>query len=279
MTARTLTLAHSSDADDAFMFYALAQQRIEAGELRFEHVLADIETLNQAALRATYDVTAISFHAYAYLHRHYALLRCGSSFGEGYGPVVVAREPISPQELTRKRVAVPGLLTSAYLLLKLYAPEAEVVALPFDRILDAVAGGEADAGLIIHEGQLTYGQAELVRVVDLGAWWKDETGLPVPLGGLAVRRGLDAALRPRIAAAVEASVRYAIDHREEALAYAVPFGRGVSRQVGDKFVGMYVNELTLDCGERGRQAIELLLERAFEKRLVPEHVAVDLQPT
>jgi len=242
-------------------------------------VLADIETLNQAALRATYDLTAISFHAYAYLYRHYALLRCGSSFGEGYGPVVVAREAVSPQELPRRRVAVPGLLTSAYLLLKLYAPEVEVVTLPFDRILDAVAGGEVDAGLIIHEGQLTYGQAGLVRVVDLGAWWKEETGLPVPLGGLAVRRGLDTKLVRAMAAAVEASVRYALAHRDEALAYAVPFGRGLSRPLGDKFVGMYVNELTLDCGARGRQAIELLLERAFEKRLVPERAPLDLQPS
>ncbi len=274
-----LTLAHSPDADDAFMFYALAQQRIDAGELRFEHVLADIETLNQAALRAIYDVTAISFHAYAYLYRHYALLRCGSSFGEGYGPVVVAREPVSPQELPRQRVAVPGLLTSAYLLLKLYAPEVEVVTLPFDQILDAVARGEVDAGLIIHEGQLTYGQAGLVRVVDLGAWWKDETDLPVPLGGLAVRRGLTLDVLGRVAATVEASVRYALAHRDEALAYAVPFGRGLSRPLGDKFVGMYVNELTLDCGPRGRRAIELLLERAFEKRLVPERVPVDLQPS
>jgi 1,4-dihydroxy-6-naphthoate synthase len=271
-------LAHSPDADDAFMFYALAQERIDTGGLRFEHQLADIETLNQKALESTYDVTAISFHAYAYLHRQYALLRCGSSFGEGYGPLLVAREAMSPDQLAGKTLAVPGKLTSAYLLLRLFAPEAETLSVRFDQIPTVVARGQVDAGLLIHEGQLTYTRAGLTPVVDLGAWWQQETGLPVPLGGLAVRRELDADLVGQIAAAVEASIRYALDHRADALAHALQFGRGLSRSTGDKFVGMYVNQWTLDCGLRGRRAIQLLLDRAHQAQIIPARVPVDLQP-
>lgn len=275
-----LTLAHSPDADDAFMFYALAQGHIDSGGLRFEHVLDDIETLNQKALRSTYDVTAVSFHAYAYLHRNYALLRCGSSFGEGYGPLVVARAGagVEPGRLGGKRLAVPGRLTSAYLLLKLFAPEAQTVNVPFDQIPAAVAQGRADAGVLIHEGQLTYGEAGLERVVDLGAWWQQETKLPVPLGGLAVRRGLEPELIQRIAQVVEGSVRYALAHRRDALEHALEYGRGMSAELGDRFVGMYVNELTLDCRQRGRQAIQRLLDQAFEGGLVPERVRVELLP-
>lgn len=275
-----VTLAHSPDADDAFMFYALTQGRLDTGELRFAHVLADIETLNQKALQSTYDVTAISFHAYAYLRARYALLRCGSSFGDGYGPLLVARRAagLAPNGLGGKRLAVPGKLTSAYLLLKLFAPQAETVSVRFDQIPAAVAQGRVDAGLLIHEGQLTFAHAGLAPLVDLGAWWQQQTGLPVPLGGLALRRSLAPELVPRIAAAVGASVRYALAHRGEALAYALQFGRGLSRELGDKFVGMYVNQWTLDCGEKGRQAIEELLDRAFAARLIPERVRVELVP-
>ncbi|MFQ5777101.1 MAG: menaquinone biosynthesis family protein [Terriglobia bacterium] len=278
--ATALTLAHSPDPDDAFMFYALAKDRIDTGGLRFQHVLADIETLNQRARQAAYDVTAISFHAYAYLHPHYALLRCGSSFGRGYGPLLVARTGagIQSDRLAGKRVAVPGILTSAYLLLKLFAPAVETLTVPFDRIPEAVARGQADAGLLIHEGQLTYADAGLEKLIDLGAWWSEQTGLPVPLGGNALRRGLAPELVPRITAALKASIRYALEHRQEALAHALQYGRGLSAELGDRFVGMYVNDLTLDCGEEGRRAIQLLLDRAFEARLIPARVPVELLP-
>ncbi len=271
-----LTLAHSPDPDDAFMFYALAQERIDSDNLRFQHVLADIETLNQKALRSTYDVTAISFHAYAYLRDRYRLLRCGASFGDGYGPLLVARAPLAPADLGKKRVAVPGTLTSAYLLLKLFAPEVETTAMQFDRIAAAVAAGEAEAGLLIHEGQLTYVGAGLHKVVDLGEWWKQQTGLPVPLGGNAIRRELEPELVGRIAAVLERSIRYALDHRPEALAHALQYGRGLSTELGDKFVGMYVNRWTLDCGPDGRRSIQLLLDRAHQAQLIPAAVQVEM---
>lgn len=271
-----LTLAHSPDPDDAFMFYALATERIDADGLRFQHVLADIETLNQKALRSTYDVTAISFHAYAYLRDRYRLLRCGASFGDGYGPLLVARAPLAPADLGKKRVAVPGTLTSAYLLLKLFAPEVETTTMQFDRIPAAVAAGEAEAGLLIHEGQLTYAGAGLHKVVDLGEWWKQQTGLPVPLGGNAIRRDLEPELTQRIAAVLERSIRYALDHRPEALAHALQYGRGLSTELGDKFVGMYVNRWTLDCGPDGRRSIQLLLDRAHQAQLIPAAVQVEM---
>ena len=271
-----LTLAHSPDPDDAFMFYALAQERIDADGLRFQHVLADIETLNQKALRSTYDVTAISFHAYAYLRDRYRLLRCGASFGDGYGPLLVARAPLAATDLGKKRVAVPGTLTSAYLLLKLFAPEVETTTMQFDRIPTAVTAGEAEAGLLIHEGQLTYAGAGLHKVVDLGEWWKQQTGLPVPLGGNAIRRDLEPELVGRIAAVLERSIRYALDHRPEALAHALQYGRGLSPELGDKFVGMYVNRWTLDCGPDGRRSIQLLLDRAHQAQLIPEPAKIEI---
>lgn len=271
-----LTLAHSPDPDDAFMFYALATERIDTDSLRFQHVLADIETLNQKALRSTYDVTAISFHAYAYLRDRYRLLRCGASFGDGYGPLLVARAPFAPADLGKKRVAVPGTLTSAYLLLKLFAPEVETTTMQFDRIPAAVAAGEAEAGLLIHEGQLTYAGAGLHKVVDLGEWWKQQTGLPVPLGGNAIRRDLEPELVGRIAAVLERSIRYALDHRPEALAHALQYGRGLSTELGDKFVGMYVNRWTLDCGPDGRRSIQLLLDRAHQAQLIPEPAKIEI---
>ncbi|MFQ5927048.1 MAG: menaquinone biosynthesis family protein [Terriglobia bacterium] len=273
---RTLTLAHSPDADDAFMFYALAKRRIDSGELRFEHVLADIETLNQKALHATYDVTAISFHAYAYLADRYRLLRCGASFGEGYGPLLVAREPVVASEVNRRRVAIPGRLTSAYLLLELFAPGVETLVVPFDRIPEAVQTGTAELGLLIHEGQLTYADAGLQAVADLGAWWSEQTGLPVPLGGNAVRRELGSQLVGRIGELLAASIRYALEHRGEALDYALGFGRGLPRELGEKFVGMYVNPRTLDCGAAGRAAIQELLDRAYHAKLIPQRVQAEL---
>ncbi|HXE75878.1 MAG TPA: MqnA/MqnD/SBP family protein [Candidatus Xenobia bacterium] len=275
-----LTLAHSPDADDAFMFYALAKERVQT-DLRFEHILSDIETLNQKALAATYDVTAVSFHAYAYLHQHYALLRVGSSFGDGYGPLVVARPDagFSATNLKGKRIAIPGKLTSACLLLSLYAPEFEPVVARFDEIPAVVREGKVDAGLLIHEGQLTYAASGLAPLVDLGRWWKDETGLPVPLGGLAVRRALDPKLIERIAAAVEQSIRFALAHRADALGYALQWGRGVTGDLGDKFVGMYVNRWTLDAGPDGQRSIQLLLDLAAARRLIPACVPVELLPS
>jgi 1,4-dihydroxy-6-naphthoate synthase len=274
---RALTLAHSPDADDAFMFYALAHPEktgLDTAGLRFQHVLADIQTLNEKALQSAYDITAISFHAYAYLADRYRLLRCGSSFGDGYGPLLVARMPL--RDPRSHRVAIPGKLTTANLLLQLYAPGVETVALPFDRIPEAVRAGEVEVGLLIHEGQLTYAGAGLHALADLGAWWKEQTGLPVPLGGNAVRRDLPLDLVHRIARVVEASIRYALDHRQEALDYALQFGRGMPRELGDKFVGMYVNQWTLDCGETGREAVQHLLDRAHQARMIPERVQVDL---
>ncbi len=261
------------------MFYALAKERVETG-LRFEHVLSDIETLNQKALTATYDVTAVSFHAYAYLHQHYALLRVGSSFGDGYGPLVVTRpgSGLSAAALKGKKIAVPGKLTSAFLLLSLFAPEFDPVAVRFDEIPTAVIEGKVDAGLLIHEGQLTYAASGLAPLVDLGRWWKDETGLPVPLGGLAVRRTLDPKLIEQISAAVEQSIRFALDHRADALGYALQWGRGVTTALGDKFVGMYVNRWTLDAGPDGQRSIQLLLDRAADRRLIPHRITIALIP-
>jgi len=276
----TLTLAHSPDADDAFMFYALARERIDTEGLRFQHVLEDIETLNQRARESTYDITAVSFHAYAYLHDRYALLRCGSSFGDGCGPIVVARvgARLEASGLARSRVAVPGPLTTAALLLKLFAPKVETVPVRFDEIPAAVAEGKVAAGVLIHEGQLTFAGAGLEKVLDLGAWWAKETSLPVPLGGNAVRRELAPEHVAQIARVLERSIRYALDHRSEALDYALQFGRGMSRELGDKFVGMYVNRWTLEAGPDGRRALQLLLDRAFDARLIPARMPVELVP-
>ena len=275
-----LTLAHSPDADDAFMFYALARERVDTEGLRFEHVLEDIETLNQRARESTYDITAVSFHAYAYLHDRYALLRCGSSFGDGCGPLVVARagSKFAPEKLAEKRVAIPGPLTTAALLLKLFAPKVETVPVRFDEIPSAVAEGKVEAGVLIHEGQLTYAGAGLEKVLDLGAWWAKETGLPVPLGGNAVRCDLAPERVAQIARVLERSIRYALDHRAEALEYAMQFGRGMTRELGDKFVGMYVNRWTLEAGADGRRALQLLLDRAADARLIPARMPVELVP-
>ena len=278
MTTETkhLTLAHSPDPDDAFMFYALAKDCIDAEGLKFEHVLSDIQTLNEKALASTYDVTAISFHAYAYLHDRYALLRCGSSFGDGYGPMIVSREPMDADALKGKTIAIPGKMTSAYLLLRLFAGEVETEVVEFDKIPAHVAEDKADAGLLIHEGQLTYAGEGLHKIVDLGEWWKQEHNLPVPLGGNAVRRDLGPEMISQAHRVLKQSIQYALDHRKDALEYALQFGRGLSTDLGDQFVGMYVNQWTLDCGDDGLRSIQLLLDNAHEKKLIPAPVKVEV---
>jgi 5,8-dihydroxy-2-naphthoate synthase len=275
VAAMELKLAHSPDSDDAFMFYALATKRVRTRKFKFTHVLADIETLNQKALDEVYDITAVSFHAYAYLTDRYVLLPSGASFGDRYGPIVVARGPLRASGLKNKRVAVPGRRTTAYLVLQLYEPETEAVFTPFDRILETVAHGEADAGVVIHEGQLTFAREGLRKIVDLGEWWYQETRLPLPLGGNAIRRSLDPAVRQKVAKLLHESIRYSLDHREEALAYALQFARGLDAATADQFVSMYVNDWTLDYGERGRRAVQTLLDRGFEKGILPDSVRAE----
>ena len=256
-----LKLAHSPDSDDAFMFYALATHKLRTPGLKFEHVLADIETLNQAASREIYDVTALSFSAYPQLRNSYALLECGASFGEGYGPIVVASHPLKREQLAGRRVAVPGLSTTAYLTLCLYEPGVEAVPMAFDQILDAVRNESVEAGLLIHEGQLFFSQMGLHKVVDLGQWWLEQTGLPLPLGGNAVRRALGPQVGAQVARAIKQSVAFALEHRDAALNYAMQFARDMDTELADKFVGMYVNQWTLGYGERGRQAVRELIAR------------------
>jgi 1,4-dihydroxy-6-naphthoate synthase len=264
-----IKLAHSPDSDDAFMFYALATSRVKAPGIKFTHVLSDIETLNQAADKETYDVTAISFSAYPYLRDKYILLDCGASFGEGYGPIVVATRPMKRDDLAGARIAVPGLRTSAYLTMRLYQPNFKAVPIAFDQIIDAVRAGTVDAGVLIHEGQLLFPQLGLQRVVDLGQWWFDTTKLPLPLGGNAIRRALGPEMSGRVARAIRESVAYGLEHRAEALEYAMQFARDMDTDIADKFVGMYVNRWTLGYGERGRAAVNELLDRGFHAGLVP----------
>ena len=278
MTPRTIRVAHSPDSDDAFMFYALAEGKVDTGDLRYVHELADIESLNQRARRAELEVTAVSIHAYAYLWRDYALLSSGSSMGDGYGPRLVSAEP-APADvrsaLKSRRVAVPGSLTTAYLALKLYQPECLTEVVPFDQIEDAVHLGDVDVGLLIHEGQLTYGDSGLHLWGDLGAWWMSENGLPLPLGGNAVRRDLGPQLIAQIGRDLRASIVYGLAHRAPALAHAKQFNRGIGDERTDTFVGMYVNQWTVDYGPRGRQAVQLLLDRAYAAGIVPEKVEVE----
>jgi len=270
-----LKLAHSPDSDDAFMFYALATKKISTGNLRFIHVLDDIESLNQKAKDGVYDITALSFHAYAYLAEQYLLLPSGASFGERYGPVVVARGSLAAGGLRGKRVAVPGKLTTAFLALQLYEPAFEPLFVPFDRVLAAVAQGEADAGVVIHEGQLTYASEGLRKVVDLGEWWYEQTKLPLPLGCSAVRRSHERKTILQISKLLKESIQYSLDHREEALAYALQFARGLDTATADRFISMYVNEWTLDYGERGRNAVQTLLDQGHEKGLLPNPVKAE----
>ena len=275
---KTIRVAHSPDSDDAFMFYALAEGKLETGDLTYVHELSDIESLNQRALSGELEVTAVSIHAYAYLWRDYALLGSGSSMGDGYGPRLVSKRtrPADPQKsLQGLRVGVPGKLTTAYLALQLYQPHCTPVVIPFDKIEDAVHQGEVDVGLLIHEGQLTYGDAGLHLWADLGEWWLQDTGLPLPLGGNAVRRDLGAELTAQIARDLRASIVYALQHRGPALAHAKQFNRGIGDERTDTFVAMYVNEWTVDYGLRGRQAVQLLLDRAHEAGVIPEQVRVE----
>jgi 1,4-dihydroxy-6-naphthoate synthase len=272
---RTITVAHSPDSDDAFMFYGLATNKIETGDLKFEHVLEDIQTLNEKATRGVYDVTAISFHAYAYVHDKYALLPHGASIGEGYGPILVAREPHAVEDIPKLKIAVPGTMTSAFLALRILSPEFEYVVVPFDRIIDAVNSGAADAGLLIHEGQLFYQNVGLKKVVDLGEWWKDWTGLPLPMGGNAVRRDLGAETIKRVSEYLHESIRYSLDNRRDALAYAMQFARDMDSELADRFVGMWVNQLTLDYTERGRIAVQRLLDEGAARGIIPNRVTAD----
>ncbi len=263
-----LKLAHSPDSDDAFMFYALATRKIRVRDLALTHVLEDVETLNQKALQGTYDITAISFAAYPLVAQHYILLPCGASFGDRYGPIVVARGPLS-DGLKGKRVAVPGAATSAYLAVRLYEPEIVSLFTPFDQIFERVVSGEADAGVVIHEGQLTYVGHGLTKILDLGEWWHQQTNLPLPLGGNAIRRSLGQQVHRQVSRLIRESIQYAFEHREEALAYAMQFARGLDTATADRFVSMYVNDWTLDYGQRGRDAVQTLLDYGFKKGLLP----------
>lgn len=274
---RTITLGHSPDPDDAFMFYALAAGKIETGDLRFEHILQDIQTLNERATRGELDVTAISIHAYASVLDKYALLPSGASMGDGYGPMVVSRKKYLKSEISKLKIAVPGRMTSAFLALRLWlGRDFDHIVVPFDEIFAAVKRGDADAGLIIHEGQLTYRNEGLELCVDLGAWWKEDTGgLPLPLGGNAIKKSLGKPLMSRISPLLTESIRYGLDHRAPAVAHAMAYARDMDTPLADKFVGMYVNDWTLDYGDKGREAIRLFLRRGYEAGVIPKPVELE----
>jgi 1,4-dihydroxy-6-naphthoate synthase len=270
-----LRLAHSPDSDDAFMFYALATGKVRLPGVKFEHILSDIESLNHAARQSTYDVTAVSFFGYTFVADKYVLLDCGASFGEGYGPIVISSHPIKKNDLAGRKIAIPGTLTSSYLALKLFEPNVETVTMPFDKILDAVQAKEVEAGLLIHEGQLMFPQMGLHRVVDLGHWWQESTGLPLPLGANAVVRTLGPEMGLQVARIIRESVSYALDHREAAVEYAMQFARDMDPVLADKFIGMYVNHWTLDYGEKGRRAVREFLGRGAAIGLVPSSFKVE----
>ena len=273
--SRTIHVGHSPDSDDAFMFYALAEGLIDTGELTYSHELQDIETLNRRALKGELEVTAVSIHAYAYLADRYALLPSGSSMGDRYGPRLVSRQAGSLAAAAGKRIAVPGLLTTAYLALKLAVPEFEPVVIPFDQIEHAVKSGDVDFGLLIHEGQLTYADEGLFRIADLGEWWFEQTGLPLPLGGNVVRKDLGADLIARISRHLRASIDYALSHRSGALDHAMRYARGLDRSKADTFVGMYVNDWTRDYGDRGREAVRTLLDHGVKAGIITKPVSVE----
>jgi 5,8-dihydroxy-2-naphthoate synthase len=276
MSTREIKVAHSPDSDDAFMFYGLATGKLATGELSFAHVLKDIQSLNQAAMTTReYDVTAVSFHAYAYISEHYALLPHGASIGDGYGPIVVAREAFPASELKNKRVAIPGELTSAYLTLRLHTLEFAYGVVPFDQIINEVAKGNYDAGLLIHEGQLTYRDQGLNKVVDLGEWWKKETGLPLPMGGNAIKRDLGQELQREVSRWLRRSIQFSMDNRQDALNYAMQFARDMPVETADRFVAMWVNSSTLGYTDRDRQAVQLMLDEGFNKGVIPSQVKVE----
>lgn len=275
MTETHITVAHSPDSDDAFMFYGLASNNVDTGGIVVDQVLSDIETLNRAAFDGKYDVTAVSFHAFAHLADKYALLPHGASMGDNYGPIVVARQDSGLKGVKGAKIAIPGTLTTAYLALRLYEPDFAYVVVPFDEIQQAVLDGKAEAGLLIHEGQLTYQDEGLRKIVDLGEWWAEKTGgLPLPLGGNIIRRDLGPEMIRKVSKILHDSIAYALSHRKEAVQYAEQFGRGLDRERTDTFVGMYVNDLTLGYGDRGRKAVELLFGEAFAKGLIPQRIDV-----
>jgi 1,4-dihydroxy-6-naphthoate synthase len=272
---RTITVAHSPDSDDAFMFYGLATNKLPTEGLKFEHTLKDIQSLNEDAKNGVFDVTAISFHAYAYVADKYALLPHGASIGDKYGPIVVSREPRDASDIGSMKIAVPGEMTSAYLALRLYNKDFQHVVVPFDEIIAAVQSGVVDAGLLIHEGQLFYNQMGLDKVLDLGEWWFDKTGLPLPMGGNVIRRDLGKELMEQVSKHLHASIVYSMDNREDALAYAMQFARDMEPALADRFVAMWVNDLTLDYGDRGREAVKRLLSEGHKAGIIPHKVKVD----
>jgi 1,4-dihydroxy-6-naphthoate synthase len=272
---KTITVAHSPDSDDAFMFYALATNKLDTGDLKFTHVLKDIQTLNEEARRGVYDVTAVSFHAYAYIADKYALLPHGASIGDNYGPIVVAREQLEAKDLSKMKVAVPGELTSAFLALRIFNADFAYEVVPFDQIIEAVQEGRCDAGLLIHEGQLFYAKLGLHKVLDLGEWWHERTGLPLPMGGNVIRRELGQELMHKVSECLRESINYSLEHREDALAYAMQFARDMEPALADRFVAMWVNALTLDYTERGREAVRRLLAEGYERGIIPHRVDVE----
>ena len=273
---RTISLAHSPDSDDAFMFYGLATHKLETGGLEFQHTLQDIQTLNEEARKGTYDVTAISFHAYAYVADKYALLPHGASIGDNYGPIVVANQELDPADLSKVKIAVPGKLTSAFLALSIFNPDFRYEVVPFDQIIEAVTSGRCDAGLLIHEGQLFYQTLGLHKVLDLGEWWHQHTeGLPLPMGGNAIKKELGAETIGQVSALLKESIQYSLDNREDALQYAMQFARDMDPALADRFVAMWVNELTLDYGDRGREAVRRLLTEGHERGIIPHKVDIE----
>jgi 1,4-dihydroxy-6-naphthoate synthase len=271
---RTISVAHSPDSDDAFMFYGLATNKLETDGLKFEHTLKDIQSLNEDAKNGVFDVTAISFHAYAYVADKYALLPHGASIGDKYGPIVVSKEPRKAEEIGEMTIAVPGELTSAFLALRLYNPDFQYQVVPFDEIIDAVQKGKVDAGLLIHEGQLFYKQMGLDKVLDLGEWWHERTGLPLPMGGNVIRRDLGEDLMKRVSKQLHKSIMYSMENREDALAYAMQFARDMAPELADRFVAMWVNDLTLDYGERGKEGVRRLLKEGYEAGIIPHEVDI-----
>jgi len=272
---RTITVAHSPDSDDAFMFYGLATNKLDTGALSFTHVLKDIQTLNEEAFCGTYDVTAISFHAYAYIADKYLLLPHGASIGDNYGPVLVSRQPAIAADISKLKIAVPGTLTSAFLALRIFNPDFEYVVVPFDKIIQAVQSGQCDAGLLIHEGQLFYESIGLHKILDLGEWWHEKTGLPLPMGGNVIRRELGPDIINQVSHWLRESIRYSLANREAALEYAMQFARDMDTDLADRFVAMWVNDLTLDYTDRGREAVQRLLTEGFERGIIPNRPVVE----
>ena len=274
-----IRVAHSPDSDDAFMFYALANNKFDTGDIEFENILSDIETLNQKALRGEYEVSAVSIHAYPYISDKYQMLSSGASMGDGYGPMLVSTKPYKVEDINKLKIAIPGKRTSAFLALSIFAGTFEYEVVPFDQIIDKVLAGDYEAGLIIHEGQLTYGSSGLHSIVDLGVWFKDKFKLPLPLGGNVIRRDLPEDVKKKTAYFLKKSIAYSLEHRDEGLGYALGFARGMDTNLADKFVGMYVNDWTLDYGEKGKRAIQLFLDMGYERSLLPARCVAEFIET